>query len=99
MLEQYDILDDYDDTSKNREQMPMFLEEVKFTLQYLEKQKGISIDDKLALSEWSWMLNDIYENYRNLVNDETLFSAIGLCQVLGKRSAIDSMLDDEENDL
>ena len=96
MLEQINILDRYDETPKNRGQISMFLEEVKLTLQHLEKQKGISIDDKLTLSEWSWMLNDIYENYRKLVNDETLFSAIGLCQVLGKRSAIDSMLDDEE---
>jgi hypothetical protein len=99
MLENINILDRYDETPKNRGQMSIFLEEVKFTLQHLEKQKGISIDDKLTLSEWSWMLNDIYENYRNLVNDETLFSAMGLCQALGKRSAIDSMLDDEENDL
>lgn len=99
MLENINILDDYDYVSKNRGQMSMFLEEVKFTLLHLEKQKGISIDDKLSLSEWTWMLNDIYENYRDLVNDEALFSAIGLCQVLGKRSAIDSMLDDEDNDL
>lgn len=97
MLENINILERYDEIQKNRGQMSMFLEEVKLTLQHLEKQKGISIDDKLTLCEWSWMLNDIYENYRYLVNDETLFSTIGLCQVVGKRSAIDSMLDDEED--
>ena len=89
MLENINILERYDETPKNRGQMSMFLEEVKFTLQNLEDQKSISIEDKFAISEWSWMLNDIYENYRKLVCDESLFSAIGLCYVIGKRSAVD----------
>lgn len=99
MLEQINILDRYDETPKNRGQMSLFLEEVKLTLEALEKQKGILIDDKFSLSEWFWVLNDIYKNYRSLVNDKTLFYAIGLCDVIGRRSAIDSMLDDEKNDL
>lgn len=95
MLENINILDRYDDVAKTTGQMSMFLEEAKFTLQDLEGQKGISIDDKLALSEWSWMLNDIYENYRKLVCDESLFSAIGLCYVIGKRSAVDSIFKED----
>ena len=97
MFEQMQIINRYDEVPKNRGQMSLFLEEVKFTLEALEKQKGISIDDKFSLCEWSWMLNDIYKNYRSLVNDETLFYAIGLCDVIGRRSAIDSMLDDKED--
>lgn len=95
MLENINIIERYDETPKNRGQMSMFLEEAKFTLQDLEDQKDISIDDKLALSEWSWMLNDIYENYRKLVCDESLFSAIGLCYVIGKRSAVDSIFKED----
>ena len=99
MLEQMQILDRYDETPKNRRQMSLFLEEVICVLQDLERKKGIALEDYYVLCDWDYVVEDIYEKYRDLVNDEALFKAIGLCKVLGLRSALTSMLDDEDNDL
>ena len=97
MLEQMQIIDRYDETTKNREQMSLFLEEATCVLQDLERKKGIALEDYYVLCDWDYVIEDIYTNYRELVSDETLFKALGLCKVLGHRSALTSMLDDEED--
>lgn len=99
MLANIQILDRYDDTSKNRGQMSLFLEEATCALQDLEHKKGIALEDYYVLCDWDYVIEDIYANYRDLVSDETLFKALGLCKVLSHRSALSTMLDDEENDL
>nr|DAM71419.1 MAG TPA: hypothetical protein [Caudoviricetes sp.] len=96
MLENIQILDRYDDVPKNRGQMSLFLEEVTCILAEMENKKGIALEDYYCLCDWDYVVEDIYEKYRDLVNDETLFKALGLCKVLGHRSALTSMLDDEE---
>lgn len=97
MLEQINILERYDETPKNRGQMYLFLEEATCLLNDLEREKGIALEDYYVLCDWDYVMEDIYVNYRDLVSDETLFKALGLCRVLRHRSAIDSMLDDEED--
>lgn len=97
MLEQMQIIDRYDETTKNREQMSLFLEEATCVLQDLERKKGIALEDYYVLCDWDYVIEDIYTNYRELVSDETLFKALGLCKVLGHRSALTSMLDDDED--
>lgn len=99
MLEQMQIINRYDEVPKNRGQMSLFLEEATWVLQDLENKKGIALEDYYSLCDWDYVVEDIYEKYRDLVNDETLFKALGLCKVLRRRSALTSMLDDEENDL
>lgn len=97
MLENINILDRYDETPKNRGQMSLFLEEATCVLQDLEHKKGIALEDCYVLCDWDYVIEDIYLNYRDLVSDETLFKAIGLCKVLSHRSAFTSMLDDEDD--
>ena len=94
MLEQINILDRYDETQKNRGQMSLFLEEMYSTLDELEKEKEISVEDEYALCEWGYVLEEIYKNYRDLVYDNVLFNAIGLCHVLRKRSAVEGLKKD-----
>ena len=91
MLENINIIERYDETQKNRGQMSLFLEEMQSTLVELEKEKGITVEDEFALCEWDYVLEEIYNKYRDLVYDNVLFNAIGLCHVLRKRSAVDSI--------
>lgn len=92
MLEQINIIERYDETTKNREQMSMFLEEMANQLNELEKEEGITVEDEYALCEWNYVLEEIYKNDRDLVCDNVLFTAIGLCHVLRKRSAVETMI-------
>lgn len=91
MLEQINIIERYDETPKNRGQMSLFLEEMYSTLYELEKEEGISIEDEYALCDWDYVLEEIYNNYRDLVYDNVLFNAIGLCHILRKRSAVEGL--------
>lgn len=92
MLEQINIIGRYDETPKNRGQMSLFLEEMYSTLDELEKEEGITVEDEYALCEWNYVLEEIYKNDRDLVYDNVLFNAIGLCHVLRKRSAVEGMI-------
>lgn len=92
MLEQINIIERYDETPKNRGQMSLFLEEMAIQLNNLEKEEGISVEDEYALCEWNYVLEEIYKNDRDLVYDNVLFTAIGLCHVLRKRSAVEGMI-------
>lgn len=91
MLEQINIIERYDETPKNRGQMSLFLEEMYSELYELEQQKGITIEDEYALCEWDYVLEEIYKKDRDLVNDTVLFTAIGLCHILRKRSAVEGL--------
>ena len=91
MLEQINIIQRYDETQKNRGQMSLFLEEMAIQLNELEKEEGISVEDEYALCEWDYVLEEIYKNDRDLVYDNVLFIAIGLCHVLRKRSAVEGL--------
>ena len=91
MLEQINIIDRYDETPKNRGQMSLFLEEMYSTLVELESEEGITVEDEYALCDWDYILEEIYRNYRDLVYDNVLFNAIGLCHVLRKRSAVEGL--------
>ena len=95
MLENINILSRYDETQKNRGQMSLFLEEMCSTLVELEKEDGITVEDEFALCEWEYVLEEIYNKYRELVYDNVLFIAIGLCHMLRKRSAVDSITNKE----
>lgn len=91
MLEQINILDRYDETPKNRGQMSLFLEEMSSMLNELEKEEGITVEDEYALCDWDYVLEEIYKKDRELVYDNVLFNAIGLCHVLRKRSAVEGL--------
>lgn len=91
MLEQINIIESYDETPKNRGQMSLFLEEMQSLLDELEKEEGITDEDEYALCEWDYVLEEIYKNYRDLVYDNALFNAIGLCHMLRKRSAFEGL--------
>lgn len=91
MLEQINILDRYDETPKNRGQMSLFLEEMWSELVELEKEDGITVEDEYALCDWDYVLEEIYNKYRELVYDNVLFNAIGLCHVLRKRCSVDGI--------
>lgn len=91
MLENINILDRYDETQKNRGQLSLFLEEMGITLVELEKEEGITVEDEFALCEWDYVLEEIYNKYRDLVYDNVLFTAIGLCHVLRKRCSADGI--------
>lgn len=91
MLENINILGRYDETQKNRGQMSLFLEEMGNTLVELEKEEGITVEDEFALCEWDYVLEEIYNKYRDLVYDNVLFTAIGLCHVLRKRCSADGI--------
>jgi hypothetical protein len=91
MLEQMQIIDRYDEVLKNRGQMSLFLEEMRSTLDELEKEEGITVEDEFALCEWDYVLEEIYNKYRDLVYDNVLFNAIGLCHVLRKRCSADGI--------
>ena len=91
MLEQINILERYDETPKNRGQMSLFLEEMVNQLDELEQQQSITTEDEYALCEWQYVLEEIYNKYRNLVNDEVLFMSLGLCHVLRKRSSVEGL--------
>lgn len=91
MLEQINIIERYDETPKNRGQMSLFLEEMSIQLNELEKEEGISVEDEYALCDWDYVLEEIYSKYRDLVYDNVLFNAIGLCHVLRKRSAVEGL--------
>lgn len=91
MLENINILGRYDEVAKTTGQLSMFLEEMYNTLEELEKEEGITVEDEFALCEWQYVLEEIYSKYRDLVNDEVLFMALGLCHVLRKRSAVDGI--------
>ena len=87
MLENINIIERYDETTKNRGQMSLFLEEMAIQLNKLEKEESITVEDEYALCEWDYVLEEIYKKDRDLVYDNVLFTAIGLCYVLRKRSA------------
>lgn len=91
MLEQFNILDRYDETPKNRGQMSLFLEEMTIQLNELEKEEGITVEDEYALCDWDYVLEEIYKKDRDLVYDNVLFNAIGLCHILRKRSAVEGL--------
>lgn len=91
MLENINILSRYDETTKNRGQLSLFLEEMCSTLDELEKEEGITVEDEFALCEWEYVLEEIYNKYRDLVYDNVLFTAIGLCHVLRKRCSVDGI--------
>lgn len=91
MLEQINILERYDETPKNRGQISLFLEEMANQLDELEQQQSITTEDEYALCEWQYVLEEIYNKYRNLVNDEVLFMSLGLCHVLRKRSSVEGL--------
>lgn len=91
MLENINILGRYDETQKNRSQMSLFLDEMWATLDELEKEDGITVEDEFALCEWDYVLEEIYNKYRDLVYDNVLFTAIGLCHVLRKRCVADGI--------
>lgn len=91
MLENTNILERYDETPKNRGQMSLLLEEMWSTLDELEKEKGITVEDEFSLCEWDWVLEAIYKDNRDLVNDNVLFNAIGLCHVLRTRCSADEI--------
>lgn len=91
MLEHINILERYDETQKNRGQMSLFLEEMAIQLNELEKEEGITVEDEYALCDWDYVLEEIYKKDRDLVYDNVLFIAIGLCHVLRKRSAVEGM--------
>lgn len=91
MLEQINILERYDETPKNRGQISLFLEEMVNQLDELEQQQSITTEDEYALCEWQYVLEEIYNKYRNLVNDEVLFMSLGLCHVLRKRSSVEGL--------
>lgn len=93
MLENINILGRYDGVAKTRGQMSLFLEEMRSTLDELEKEKGITVEDEFALCEWGYVLEEIYNKYRDLVYDNVLFNAIGLCHVLRKRCSADGTWD------
>lgn len=95
MLENINILERYDETPKNTGQMSLFLEEATCVLRDLEHKKGIALEDYYVLCDWDYVIEDIYAKYRDLVSDETLFKALGLCKVLSHRSAFTTMLDEE----
>ena len=91
MLENINILGRYDETPKNRGQLSLFLGEMRSTLDELEKEEGITVEDEFALCEWDHVLEEIYNKYRDLVYDNVLFTAIGLCHVLRKRRSADGI--------
>ena len=91
MLEQINILERYDETPKNIGQISLFLEEMYSQLDELEKEESITVEDEYSLCEWDYVLEEIYRNYRDLVYDNVLFNAIGLCHVLRKRSAVEGL--------
>lgn len=91
MLEQINIIERYDETQKNRGQMSLFLQEMVNQLDELEQQKGITTDDEYALCEWQYVLEEIYNKYRDLVSVNHLYIALGLCHMLRKRSAVEGM--------
>ncbi len=91
MLANIQILGRYDEVAKTTGQMTMFLEEMQDQLEELEQTEGITVEDEFALCEWQYVLEEIYSKHRDLVNDEALFMALGLCHVLRKRSAVDSI--------
>lgn len=91
MLEQINIIERYDETPKNRGQMSLFLEEMVNQLDELEKEESITVEDEYSLCEWDYVLEEIYRNYRDLVHDNVLFNAIGLCHVLRKRSSVEGL--------
>ena len=91
MLENINILGRYDETQKNMGQLSLFLEEMRSELDELEKQEGITTEDEFALCSWQYVLEEIYSKYRYLVYDNVLFTALGLCHVLRKRSAVEGI--------
>lgn len=91
MLENINILERYDETQKNRGQMSLFLEEMAIQLHELEKEECITVEDEYALCEWDYVLEEIYKKDRDLVYDNVLFNAIGLCHVLRKRSSVEGL--------
>lgn len=94
MLENINIIDRYDETPKNREQLSLFLEGIRSVLNELEKEECITVEDEYSLCEWDYVLEEIYKNYRYLVYNNTLFTTIGLCHVLRKRSAVEGLKKD-----
>lgn len=91
MLENINILGRYDAVAKTSGQLEMFLEEMRTQLEELEIQDGITVEDEFALCEWDYVLEEIYNKYRSLVNDEVLFMSLGLCHVLRKRCSADGI--------
>ena len=91
MLEQINIIERYDETPKNRGQMFLFLQEMVNQLDELEQQQSITTEDEYALCEWQYVLEEIYNKDRDLVNITYLYIALGLCHMLRKRSAVEGM--------
>ena len=91
MLENINILGRYDETPKNKKQMSLFLEDIICQLDELEHEKNITTEDEFALCDISYVLDDIYTKYRELVYDNMIYVALGLCHVLRQRSVIDSI--------
>lgn len=91
MLENINIIERYDETQKNRGQLSLFLQEMMNQLDELEQQEGITTEDEYALCEWQYVLEEIYNKYRELVNVTYLYIALGLCHMLRKRSAVEGV--------
>lgn len=91
MLEQINIIERYDETPKNRGQMSLFLQEMVNQLDELEQKQGITTEDEYALCEWQYVLEEIYNKDRDLVNVTYLYIALGLCHMLRKRSAVEGL--------
>lgn len=91
MLENINILGRYDEVAKTPSQMSMFLEEMRYQLEDLEQTEGITVEDEYSLCEWQYVLEEIYNKYRDLVSMDHLYIALGLCHMLRKRSAVEGI--------
>ena len=82
MLENINILNKYDNTVKTVHDLTSFVYDMRDKLFELENETYITIEDKFALSEWSYVLDDIYKKYHDLlVHGSVYLECIGLVHV------------------
>lgn len=91
MLEQINILEEYDNVQKNKGQLSMFLGNIEDVLNELEQEKTIYTHDVYALCEWEYVLEDMFYNYSDIVFKGQLYQCLGIIHMLRKRSAVEGL--------
>ena len=84
MLENIDIIRKYDETAKNSGQLDSLLREMFGNMRYVYNESKISLEDKFKLCEFKYVLDEIYNNYIEIVDGLSLIECYGLLVLLDK---------------
>ena len=84
MLEYNNIIRDYDETAKNSGQLDSLLHVMFKNMREVYNGGKITLEDKFKLCEYTYVLDQIHDNYIEIVDGLSLIECYGLLVLLDK---------------